>query len=296
MSSQGTISNLNRTSTVVPVNDNKQLTVEPGSPWPSAYRGSKYSLVSSRLHGDVVQWSHMGDVQALTDAPRGLQDELRRLGKQGGYGSFKLTASGEVLTKVPADNFPKSAQAPVNRGHIPVYVGKLNGQFDFEVVSNDPATIDPGEIQVWRGLPFKHGETWAVCSDDVLRWTWRDYYFESAFDHPDIVTTYKRLRPMGGRIYINEHGHIWGGIDRSVVPAGEQPRVAEAFTTWQQSATSAEKRLVERRLERTQSQAVENGLLPVHLGHLSQFDDGMVPKPVVTDKRYFRDTVRDPDA
>ena len=289
-------SKLARTETTVPVKGNKQLTVETGHPWPSAYPGSKYSVVSSRSLGDVAQWSHMGDIQAVTQVPDGLQDELQRLGKPGGHGSFRVTSSGEVLTKVPADNYSKTSEAEFNRGHIPVYVGMLEGTFDFDAFTNDPVAGGRDDIRVWSGLPFGHGETWAVCSDDALRWTWRDYYFESAFDHPDIVTAYKRLRPMGGRIYINEHGHIWGNVDRGVVPAGEEVRVDEAFRNWQQSAKPAEKRLVERRLQRTTSDAVENGLLPVYLGHLSEFDDGMVPKPVVTDNMYFTDSGMDPDA
>lgn len=290
-----TQASVERTSTRVPVSNGKQLTVEAGNPWPSAYRGSKYSIVSTQRHGDVVQWSHMGDIRAVTHVPDGLQEALRDLGKRNGHGSFKITASGEILTKVPADSYEQTMESPVSRGHVPVYVGMLDGDFDFEEFTNDPATASKGEISVWAGLPFDHGETWIACNDDVLRWNWQDYYFESAFGHSEIVAAYKDLRPVGGRLYINEHGHIWANVDRDEVPTHRKDDVGQAFADWQRSASPAEKRLVNRRLQRTESKSVEGGLLPVNLGHLSQFDDGLVPKPVVEDKAYFNDTSMDPN-
>lgn len=296
MSTRGTQAALKRESTEVPMDGGRQVTVTPGNPWPSAYRGSEYSIVSSRKHGDVAQWSHMGDIQAMTGVPRGLKDALQDLGKVDGRGIFRLTASGEILTKVPADKYRKVSQAPVNRGHIPVYVGKIDGTFDFQAFSNDPTPpSDIGEVSVWTGLPFKHGETWAVCSDDVLRWSWQDYYFESAFDHPELAETYKRFRPAGGLIYLNEHGHVWGNINREDVPASERDRVGKAYGEWQQTASNAEQRLVTRRLKRMESDSAPDGLLPVYFGHLSQYDDGLVPKSVVKDKTYFTDTAMELD-
>ncbi len=296
MTASGAAPTVARDSTKVPVGESRQVEVEPGKPWPSAYRGSKYSIISSRNHGDVVQWSHMGNVQAMTKIPNGLKEELRNLGKPDGHGSFRITASGEVLSKVPASRYRDRDEAPVENGFIPVYVGKLEGNFDFQEFSNNP-TPPPeiGELRVWSGLPFNHGETWAVCTDDVLRWNWQDHYFESAFDHPEIVATYKTIRPVGGRIYINEHGHIWGNIDRNEVPKNEKTKISQAFQNWQRKASPAEKRLVTRRLKRTESEAAKDGLLPVYLGHVSQFDDGLIPKPVVDNKSYFRDSTTDPD-
>lgn len=296
MSKNQTGSSLEKESTKVPVMDDRQVTVESGHPWPSAYRGSKYSVVSSRKFGDVAQWSHMGDVQAMTELPSGLQGALHELGKTNGYGSFRLTATGEVLTKIPASQYRRANEAQVSRGHIPVYVGKLAGTFDFTEISNNPPQPDTiGEVTVWTGLPFNHGETWVVCTDDVLRWSWQDYYFESAFAHSDLVEAYKSLRPEGGRIYINEHGHIWGNVDRGSVPASKRDQVMAAVDEWQSTASNAEQRLVTRRLNRTESEAVPDGLLPVHIGHVTQFDNGIVPKPVVNDNRYFGDSAMETD-
>lgn len=287
---------LKKTSTKVPTIQNRQLTVEPGRPWPSAYRGSAYSIVSSQKFGDVAQWSHKGEIQAMTELPEGLPEAIEEMGKTNGYGGFRITASGELLTKIPADMYQRSHEAEVNRGHIPVYVGQLGGHFDFAEISNDPTIpADPEDITVWTGLPFKHGETWAVCTDDVLRWSWQDYYFESAFDHPELVEACKSLRPEGGLIYINEHGHIWGNVDRETVPSGKESRVREAFQEFQRTASNAERRLVTRRLKRMESESNPSGLLPVHIGHVTQFDGDIIPKPVVNDNRYFGDTAVNAD-
>ncbi|ELY69584.1 hypothetical protein C488_20022 [Natrinema pellirubrum DSM 15624] len=168
--------------------------------------------------------------------------------------------------------------------------------FDFQAFSNDPAPPKAvGDVSVWSGLSFKHGETWAVTSDDTLCWSWQDYYFESAFDHSEIVEIYKRFRPPGGLIYINEHGHIWGNINRENVPASEQERIGKAFSEWQQTASNAERRLVTRRLKRMESKSAPDGLLPMYFGHLSQYDEGLIPKPVVNDEHYFTDTAKDLD-
>lgn len=287
MSTMENASVLEGVSTSVPTIGQRELRVEAGDPWPSAYRGSRYSVVSSQNFGDVARWTHKKEIQAMTELPEGLQSALRSLGKTDGYGSFRITASGEVLTKVPADYYAKTNLAEASRGYIPVYVGKLSGCFDFTEISNDPPRISNGELSVWTGLPFNHGETWAVCTDDKLRWSWKDYYFESAFDHPELVAAYKSIRPPGGRIYINEHGHVWGNVDREVVPERELNRVQEAVSTWNEKASNAERRLVNRRLKHTESEDVPDGLLPMYFGHLSQFDGGIVPKPVVSDNSYF---------
>jgi hypothetical protein len=296
MASSEAWASLRREPTKVPTIGQRQLKVEPGHPWPSAYRGSKYSIFSSRKHGYVVRWSHMGDIQAFVEKPTGLQSELERLGKRDGCGSFRVTASRVVLTKVPAENYDRVDEANANRGHIPVYVGKLSGEFDFSEFSNDPSPPpSTSGVRIWDGLPFDHGETWSVCSDGTLRWRWQDYNFRSAFDHPEVVETYRALRPEGGRIYVNEHGHIWANVDRTSVPDARRDSVESAFREWQEGASNAEKRLVKRRLQRTESDAAPDGLLPVYLGHVPQFDEGIVPKPVVSDNTYFGDTALESD-
>ena len=282
--------------TEVPVSKSKQVTVNPNDPWPSAYRGSRYSVVDSSLHGTVLKWSHRGEIQAMRRVPDGLHDALNHVGKRDGYGSLRVTASKEVITKIPASNYNKVSKAEANNGFIPAYIGKIDGEFDFNDFSNNPSRLpSESDIRVWSGLPFNHGESWSVCVDDVLRWNWKEYRFESSFDHDELIKKYKRFRPEGGRIYVNEHGHIWGNVNRQTVPSDKKSQLLNAYQTWEDSADQASKRLVTRRVERMKSDDAPDGLLPVYLGHLSQFDQGVVPKPIVSDRGYFGDAANEYD-
>ena len=131
--------------------------------------------------------------------------------------------------------------------------------------------------------------------DDALRWKWQDYQFESLFDHDELVEKYKQLRPEGGLLYVNEHGHVWGNVNRRTVPSDKEREVLEAYQSWHDSADRAAERLVTRRVERMKSDDAPDGLLPVYLGHLSQFDGGVVPKPIVSDMGYFTDAAGEHD-
>jgi hypothetical protein len=71
--------------------------------------------------------------------------------------------------------------------------------------------------------------------------------------------------------------------------------VMEAYQNWREAAGPAAQRLVTRRLQHTESEDAPDGLLPVYLGHLSQFDQGVAPKPIVSDQRYFVAAARDAD-
>ncbi|SEH66822.1 hypothetical protein SAMN05192561_1269 [Halopenitus malekzadehii] len=212
-------------------------------------------------------------------------------GKSGGRGIFRVTADGEVLTKVKADDYSNLDQAPVSSGWIPVYLGTVQG-LRFRDVDLDPEIPRDG-IAVWPGFPFNHGETWSVGDDASLTWKWKDYAFESAFGHPELVDRYKTYRPNGGRIYLTETGHVWGNIDPDTVSTGRGPEIQQAVANWKETAekegNAATLRLVNRRLVATsQTDDPSDGLLPIHLGHLSHFDNGTVPRPVVDDQTYFK--------
>lgn len=281
-------------STLVPLSDGEDVEIEPGQPWPSPYRGSKYSLVWShkQTREHVVRWEYY-DLNVFLDPPRGLRAAAKRVGKsQGsGEGSFRITADGEVLTKVTADDYPNVREAPVSSGWIPVYLGKLHGDLGFTDVENDPDRLDGADIAVWEGLPFKHGETWTVGVDGSLHWKWRGYRFSSAFDHSELVARYKRYR-SGGRMYVNEYGHVFMNVDADSVPKATEDIVISTYEDWHRSAErdgrNAALRLVNRRLRSTSKTGdPEDGLLPMYIGHLSDFDGGVIPKPVVDDPSYF---------
>lgn len=279
-------------STVVPIEGGEEVTIQPGDPWPSAYRGSKYSLVESRKRSrdKIVQWQYK-DLRAVVEPPPGLVQGLQSVGKSlaTGKGSFRLTADREVLTKVQADQYPKSDKAPHSTGWIPVYVGRLNGRLGFDKLRNDPDKTAPA---IWDGLPFHHGETWSVGVDDTLIWKQDQFRFESAFDHPELVETYQQFRSIAGRLYINEFGHIWVNAPADEVPDDREAEIRELFQAWrdavERGGNSAALRLVTKRLEVTSRDGdLMNGHLPLYVGHLSDFDGGLIPRPVVTDPTYF---------
>lgn len=279
-------------ATNVPLDSGRSVTIEPGQPWPSAYRGSTYSVVTNDdFDGAVLKWEHR-DLSIFTDVPDGLRSKLQELGKEGGFGSIRVTAGNEILTKVPAETYRHVDEAPVDSGWIPVYVGKLEGAIDFDVLDLDPRAPEGDEVRVWRGFPFSHGERWSVSHDGKLVWKWRDYRFESAFDHTDIVSAYEKYRERAGRFYITENGHVWINVPNDDIPAGSEEQIRDAVSTWQKRAEedgdTATLRLVKRRLDATSGRGdPSTGHFPIHLGHLSDFDDGRIPRAVVDDRSYF---------
>ena len=284
---------LKEDSTSVPVKNQKSVTLQPGKPWPSAYRGSKYSLVSDDDFDDAVLKWEQRDLAIFTEPPDGLRRALVLLGKSGGYGSFRVTADNEVLTKVKADDYKHVDEAPVSSGWIPVYVGKLSGTLDFDEVDSDPLTPRKNNIKVWKGFPFHHGERWSVSQDGTLFWKWKDYRFESAFDHPELVAEYQKYRGTAGRLYITENAHVWVNVPKNDIAPAKQSAVRNAIKKWKQTAEqeddTATLRLVNRRLVATSGDDdPSTGHFPIHLGQLSDFDGGVIPRPVVDEPSYFQ--------
>lgn len=278
-------------SSKVPIAGEQDVKIEPGQPWPAPYRGSRYSLIESRDRGQtVLQWKY-NDLVIHVEPPRGLIDRLQMLGKSSGSGkgSVRITANREILTKIQSSEYANSELAPVDSGWHPVYLGQLDGQLGFEVEIDPDPPVE--SIDIWSGLPFNHGETWSVSADDRLIWKWKDYRFYSAFEHPELVDAYERYRTTAGRLYINEFGHVIVNVPREEIPTGREEEVNKEFVEWKRQAereeNSAALHLVTRRLKVTGDGNPEEGHLPVHIGHLDQFDGGVVPKPVVDDESYY---------
>jgi hypothetical protein len=107
-----------------------------------------------------------------------------------------------------------------------------------------------------------------------------------------LAASYKRFRPNGGRLYINENGHVFGNVPQHELSGSLKQQVAEIFAEWnertQAAGNTVARRLVTRRLEATGDGDPSQGHLPVHLGHLDQFDDGLLPQPVVSDPAYYK--------
>ncbi|WP_336361570.1 hypothetical protein [Haladaptatus sp. ZSTT2] len=209
-----------------------------------------------------------------------------------GTGAFRITAAGEVLTKVHSDDYAHIEEAPHKRGWIPVYIGKLEGRLGFNKINNDPEVPPADEITIWDGFTFGHGERWVVNANGELIWKRKKYRFKSAFSHDELVARYEEYRQRGGRLYINEYGHIFVNAPAEEVPPAKQDEVLSTFETWKNRAKSQGDstglRLVTRRLKATSpNNDPKNGHLPLYIGHLEQFDEGLIPRPVVTDMNYY---------
>ena len=283
--------------TRVPIDGGRDVEVFPGMPWPSAYRGSKYSVLAAR-GGDpdaVLQWQY-DDLRLRIAAPDGLLEALREVGKSGGAGtgSVRITAGCEVLTKVHTDHYAEAEETPISDGWVPVYLGRLYGELPFEGVDVDPVRhlSTDSDVGVWDGLTFDHGERWALGYDGSLVWKWRDYRFESAFDHSELASKYGEYRPNGGRLYINEYGHVFGNVPQGELGGRAGREVSRVFEAWNEetlrSDATAPRRLVVRRLEATGGGDPSDGHLPLYLGHLEEFDSGLIPQPVVDDPSYYK--------
>ncbi len=268
------------------------VTIESGNPWPSAYRGSKYTI-RTKGNGVGLYLNHRV-IELEGTLPQGLHDALKEVGKSGGsgLGSIRVTANREVLTKINAENYRYTDQAFVSDGWIPVYLGKLSGNIEFSGLSNDPnpSTIDPP--CVWEGLPFNHGETWSMTIRDGLQWRIKigqKFSFASAYSHDNLERMYKTYRPNGGRLRCNEYGHVWMELPNKQVQKSSTIRemIEDWFQDAQKNGRNQVLNLIHRRLEATGNGDASKGRFPIYLGHISEYDDGNVPTPVISDQDYF---------
>ena len=283
---------LNSVPTNVRTIGNRIVSIEPGKPWPGVYRGSTYSIVKRNEEPTLLL--RYKDIDIEGALPDGLVNQLQRVGKSAGdaTGTIRITANRDVLTKVHADEYPHADEALVSEGWIPVYLGKLAGTIAFDWLTNDPAESELEPPCVWEGLPFNHGERWSVTVNGDLQWRINNpdqFRFPSAYTHTDLTKTYASFRATGGRLRVNEYGHIWMELPRA--EAAERADLQDMLREWLQTAKQQERnrlaKLLVERLRATGGGDPQAGNIPLYLGHISQYDTGNVPSPVITDKNYY---------
>ena len=283
---------LNSVPTNVRTIGNRIVSIEPSKPWPGVYRGSKYSIVER--DGEPTLLLRYQDLDIEGTLPAGLLSQLQSVGKSAGdtTGTIRVTASRDVLTKVHADDYSYADEALVSEGWIPVYLGKLAGTIAFDWLNNDPAESELDPPCVWEGLPFNHGERWTVTVNGDLEWRISNpdqFRFPSEYIHTDLTKTYASFRATGGQLRINEYGHIWMELPRSI--AADRADLQDTLREWLQTAKQKERNrlanLLVERLRATGGGDPQAGNIPLYLGHVSQYDMGNVPSPVITDKNYY---------
>lgn len=245
--------------------DQEAIDVSPGDVWPLPYRGSRYTVL--RMDGaDVVAWSRYEQRIFASDVPPELPRHVR-LVKDGGLGSFRVTAHGAIVAKVSVSDDGRWE---------PRYVGVYEGGLQFEGIDNNPSGLRKG--MYWTGFPFNNGETWSVSpysrSRNQLQWRKESRWFVSTKRYPEILQTCLDIRPRGGRIYITECGHIW----MNVPDGGISPRYCDEFQMLQREQIDRLQaegngvllRLLVKRMKATKTR-------PVYVGQVRDFDHGEPP-------------------
>ncbi len=74
--------------------------------------------------------------------------------------------------------------------------------------------------QLWTGFMFGHGEPFTVWSrdrsDNCLHWKRLGIHFRTVDEYHRLCSLVREIRPRGGRLYINEYGHIWMNVSQSI--------------------------------------------------------------------------------
>lgn len=164
---------------------------EEGTEYLGVYRGTKYHFNSS----GVFWWEISGSNEKLEFefTEDSIKQKLLNIKPLGG--SFRITESGEVLTK--KDD---------NGEFIPIFVTKFNGTIVFKnrKIKWNPSGLKPGDL--WSSI--YDGTTLSVNSNRQLfiRVNNKKCYAEEG--HEDIVDKVLQFKPNGGRVKITETGKI----------------------------------------------------------------------------------------
>lgn len=258
-------------STIAPGPYGKDMEIKPYEEWPLPYRGSKYSLVEKEIDGEsrwFVIWKYRDlepiynkDKNGNPNLPGNLISCFRRIGKNGGR--FRVTPKREVLTKVKNNN----------GNWISYYLGKLEGEWNFGHNIDLNPYIEP--FSIWTGFPFNHGECWSVWirrgAGSKLYWKSETIYLNSIKEHPNLVKTYLELRPLGGRLYINEYGHIWMNLKKDDLGIKYKYKIKYMIEKFFETF-KGNKRLIQMRLRHSK------GCWPIYLGNIETYDYGDPPR------------------
>jgi hypothetical protein len=251
------------TPVTVPSSDESPVKVVPGDPWPLPYRGSKYS-VSKQGNGLKMSWNRMDFVHYADAIPKELISSMIQH-KRDSRGSFRITPHREVITKLIDDDYSST----------PLYLGKLEGDFNFIGFDLNPKELEIGSI--WPGLNFKHGEEFAVWNregnNDYLYWEKKGIKFRSIEKYPELCTVVRDIRPRAGRIYFTEFGHIWMNLEIN----GASPKWSNVIGSKLKKDLDMLKnndillRAIKLRID-------ETGTMPIYLGKIQDFDSGLPPR------------------
>ena len=200
-------------------NDEKPDLVEPADlrsrEWTEHYRGIRYHFGADRK----LWWEFPSTEDPLSNARvyaksghENIIDELLSLKPEGG--SFRITETGRIITKVPTKKSPEG---------MPVEVAELTSPIQFDGVDVLGSGLSP--MDIWTGFPdgakytYAAGKVWWKDPSDGCR-RLADQQLPR-----EIARTMSVLKPEGGSFRITENG----SVITLILPQPMPPSLKEQF-------------------------------------------------------------------
>jgi hypothetical protein len=209
-----------------------------GKEYNGIYRGSIYHLGYNKRVWWKLSDSSIRIKAKFTD--KTILDKILELKPQGG--SFRITESKEVLTKVLDEK----------EGYIPYFVCKFIGNVELEYFQWDPTGLKIGDL--W---PSKYdGSVLSVNSNRKLLVRIGEVKSYAIEGYEDIVTKVLKYKTNGGRFVINENGKIITLMYSAPYPKTIRNQI--------EKLSDKEKNLINYRHEKE-----KDGMVPIYLGTIS---------------------------
>ncbi|HDL01646.1 MAG TPA: hypothetical protein ENH23_05370 [candidate division Zixibacteria bacterium] len=178
--------------------------IKPGDEWKYHYRGTRYHFNSEQ----EMWWQTFRDglnVPVISGHEEILKSllEIKPVG-----GSFRITETGDVLTKIINENDEPKWKA--------IYVCELDGTFKFDDGINiNQKGLQPGDL--W--LSFFDGARYSYLTSRI--W-WNNpkgfrQYTEQTLP-ADVIAGLRRYKPSGGSFRITENGFVITLIPKQPIP------------------------------------------------------------------------------
>jgi len=212
---------------------------EVGEKYDGVYRGTGYSLNYKKEVWWRRDWEHLKHMIEFSDED--ILDKILDLKPQGG--SFKITEGREVLTKKYDDE---------EKEYIPIYVGKFNGEIEFEDFDWDPDDIDKGSL--WPA-PYD-GSTFSVNDKNDLKVNIGGVKTSAIEGHEELTKKVLKFKNKGGRFKINENGKILTLLYEAPYPEKIQKQI--------ENLSDEEKNLIDIR-----SDSSIDEMVPIYIGEFS---------------------------
>lgn len=225
--------------------------ITKGDNWPTHYRGTRY-----RYGGHDVWWQTHKDglkVHVVKGHERIVKEllTLKKSQKNESGGSFRITETGDVITKIQGKD----------GGWKAIFVCEMDEPFQFEEkLDTMPTEMKPGDL--WPG--FYDGARYSYLMNKL--W-WNNpegprQYVEEELPF-EIIRELRLHKPQGGSFRITENGYVI-----TLIP--KQPLHNYLKKQWD-SFSHIQQRLIQTKVQKTD-------MLPVYIG---KYHEGIMLKPPV---------------